>query len=296
MSYTDSDQANEERDMTDDDITSSGGDSSPTDPKAPRRKRGTGFPVVSLSDAARIVKEAGKYGFEHPTPAFASYMGHSTTNSGAFRQRLSAFRDWELVTGGGDMLIMTDVARMIAMPTDTEAERKAMQQAFMNCEVFARLYERTAKGQPLNPDRLGGRAVHEFGVSPGKASKFIESFVDSAVAAELAEVDDQGDVVLWGPANDVAPSAPPGEEPIAATPTPPPAAPVASRAGPATSAPTVRQRWPIAAGEILFELRSDNALPASAFSAIGEVVSKLEALAATLAPPAAEGPDEDVET
>ena len=82
-----------------------------------RRKRATGFPVVSLAEAAAILKEAGKYGFDHSTAAFASYMGHSTTNSGAFRQRLAAFRDWKLIAGRGDRLAMTDIARMIALST-----------------------------------------------------------------------------------------------------------------------------------------------------------------------------------
>lgn len=253
------------------------------DTKRPRRKRGTGFPVVPLSEAARILKEAGKYGFEHPTPAFASYMGHSTTNSGAFRQRLSAFRDWELITGRGDMLAMTEVARMIAMPTNPDAERRAMQEAFRSCDVFLRLYDQTAKGQTLNPDRLGGRAVHEFGVTPAKSSKFIESFIESALAAELAELDDNGDVVLWGPVNghDVA-EAPVREPEPASLPTSASKAPT-RRVDSASAAPTIRQSWPIDGGEIIFELRSEHAMPATAFAAIGEVVARLEALAMSLA-------------
>ena len=257
------------------------------DTKRPRRKRGTGFPIVPLSEAARILKEAGKYGFEHPTPAFASYMGHSTTNSGAFRQRLSAFRDWELVTGRGEMLTMTEVARMIAVPTDLDAERRAMQQAFRSCDVFSRLYDQTAKGQPLNPDRLGGRAVHEFGVTPAKSSKFIESFIESALAVEFAALDDNGDVVLWGSVNsqDVA------GVPVRETDTSPPvvgASPVDALEAPmrrmdaASAAPTIRQSWSIDGGEIVFELRAEHALPAAAFAAIGEVVDRMEALATAL--------------
>ncbi len=258
--------------------------------KPPRRKRGTGFPVVSLSEAARILKEAGKYGFEHPTPAFASYMGHSSTNSGAFRQRLAAFRDWELITGRGDMLTMTEVARLIAMPPDEVAERRALQQAFDNCDVFSRLYEQTAKGQPLDPERLGGRAVHEFGVAPAKAAKFIESFVDSAVAAQLAEIDDEGDVVLWGPGDGDRESDDPssGPELFGAEQSEAPGAPGQSavdRERSTLSSPTIRQSWQIAGGEIIFELRSDEALPATAFAAIGEVVARLETLADTLGDP-----------
>lgn len=265
--------------------------------KRPRRKRGTGFPVVPLSEAARILKEAGKYGFEHPAPAFASYMGHSTTNSGSFRQRLSAFRDWDLITGRGEMLTMTEVARLIAMPTDAAAERRAMQTAFSNCGVFARLYEQSAKGQPLTAERLAGRAVHELGVAPSSSRKFIESFIESAVAAELAEMSEDGDVVLWGPENGAA--AKPGaveqldpQQPL------PNAAPTHGHAAERVSgAPTIRQLWPIDGGEIVFELRSDQALPATAFAAIGEVVAKLEDLAESLRAEASiESPEVETES
>lgn len=264
--------------------------------KRPRRKRGTGFPVVPLSEAARILQEAGKYGFEHPAPAFASYMGHSTTNSGSFRQRLAAFRDWDLITGRGETLTMTEVARMIAMPTDGTAERRAMQTAFNNCGVFARLYEQTAKGQPLNTERLAGRAVHELGVAPANAGKFIESFTESAVAAELAELSDDGDVVLWGPENGEA-AEPAAVETLDPQQPSPGASPTRGHAAERVSgAPTIRQPWPIDGGEIVFELRSDRALPAAAFAAIGEIVAKLETLASSLRSEAtAESPEGETE-
>ena len=170
--------------------------------KAPQPKRGTGFPVVPLSDAARILKVAGESGFEHATASFAAYMGHSTINSGAFRQRLAAFRDWELISGRGDTLTMTEVAKRIAMSTDEVEECQALQRAFKNCDVFDGLHQKMAKGQPLDRDRLGAVAVLDFGVAPSKKPKFVGSFVESAVAAQLAKIDDQGKVVLLESDND----------------------------------------------------------------------------------------------
>ena len=255
--------------------------------KRPSRKRGTAFPVVSLPEAARIVKDAGKYGFEHHIASFATYMGHSTTNSGAFRQRLAAFRDWELVDGRGDTLTMTDIARKIAMPTDEAAERQALQQAFKNCEVFTGLYDRMAKGRPLDRDGLAAQAVHGFGVSPAKAHQFVRSFIDSVVAAQLAEADDQDNVVLLaqdtvGEADDALP---PDGEPDAASHEishEPTRSRAAGRSAAVGQVPAIRQSWPITGGEIIFEVRSEEALPATVFGDLGEVVTKLEALSASL--------------
>ena len=55
----------------------------PALPAVSRRKPTTGFPIVPLPEAAKIIREAGKYGFEHSVSAFARFMGHSSTNSGA---------------------------------------------------------------------------------------------------------------------------------------------------------------------------------------------------------------------
>lgn len=272
---------NDETDMS----TESGGGTTATQ----RRKKSTGFPVVSLAEAAEILKEAGKYGFEHPTAAFASYMGHSTTNSGAFRQRLAAFRDWKLIAGRGDSLAMTDIARMIALPTDDAAERRALQAAFVNCAVFFKLYEQSAKGQPLAEERLGGRAVHELGVAPSSKDKFVQSFADSASVAGLAQRTDDGLVLLALDSEDEeegetsVPRQPPFHPHGAGTggDTSPAVRPVSQRA---PAMPVVHQTWDIAGGRITFEIRTAEPLPASAFATVGEVVASLERLAETLAP------------
>lgn len=260
-----------------------GGEETSTAP-APRRKRATGFPVVSLAEAAAILKEAGKYGFDHSTAAFATYMGHSTTNSGAFRQRLSAFRDWKLIAGRGDSLAMTDIARMIAHPTDDEAELRALQTAFMNSPVFFKLFDESAKGKPLGPGPLGNRAMHDFGVAPGSKDKFVQSFVDSAVAAGLASVNEDGQIVLAPMEVGADGGQQTSEEQFVDSRQPGPS--LSGRTQPAArqGTPVVHQAWTIDGGSIVFEIRTDKPLPATAFATVGEVVASLEHLAETLAP------------
>lgn len=255
-------------------------------PGVRRRKRSTGFPVVSLAEAAAILKEAGKYGFEHSTAAFATYMGHSTTNSGAFRQRLAAFRDWKLIAGRGDSLAMTELGRMIAVPTDDRAEKRALQAAFMNSPEFLKLYEESAKEQHLAAGPLGGRAVHDFGVAPGSKDKFVRSFSESAIAAGLAEWTDDGQIVLLS--IDRESVGDPGLIDVSTTPVPaahPDTAPTKPQAPSRRSVPpVVHQTWEIDEGEITFEIATAKPLPASAFVTVGEVVASLERLASTLAP------------
>lgn len=256
---------------------------------ATRRKRATGFPVVSLAEAAEILKEAGKYGFDHSTAAFATYMGHSTTNSGAFRQRLAAFRDWKLIAGRGDSLAMTDIARVIAHPTDDGAERRALQAAFMNSPVFFKLFDESAKGKPLAPGPLGNRAVLNLGVAPGSKDRFVQSFVDSAVAAGLASLNEDGQIVLAPLDAGASEGQQSGEDQFLDSPQPVQSSARRTQAAARQGTPVVHQTWAIDGGSIVFEIRTGKSLPATAFATVGEVVASLEHLAETLAPPARQG-------
>lgn len=248
-------------------------------PSKARRKPGTGFPVVPLPEAAKIIREAGKYGFEHSVSAFARYMGHATTNSGAFRQRLAAFRDWKLIAGRGDTVVFTDTAKTIALPPDASSEREALQTAFMNCVVFASLYEGVTKGQPVDVQNLGAKAVHELGISPSAVDRFASSFVDSAIAAGLAEADN-GQVILLEPGGTADATGAFGEEDTE----PEANRPDASRGRVRVTQvpPVVHQEWTLPAGAVLFEVRLDRPLPAAVFAQVGTVVQEIEALAGRL--------------
>lgn len=254
-------------------------DEQPDAPKKPeaakRRKPTAGFPVVPLPEAAKIIREAGKYGFEHSVSAFARYMGHSTTNSGAFRQRLAAFRDWKLIAGRGDTIVFTDTAKTIAVPPDGRAELEALQTAFMNCAIFAALYEGIAKGQAIEAQNLGAKAVHELGVAPSAIDRFTSSFVDSAVAAGLAE-GDNGEFVLLEPGSRTEPAE--GDE--EADDDSPVVPADLNRGRVRTQAPpVVHQAWTLPGGGVVFEVRLDRPLPAGVFAQVGAVVEQIESLA-----------------
>lgn len=247
------------------------------DPPRSRRRPSTGFPVVSLPEAAKIVREAGKYGFEHSVSSFARYMGHSTTNSGAFRQRLAAFRDWKLIAGRGDTIVFTDTAKTIALPPSEAAERDALQTAFMNCTVFSKLLEGPAKGQRLQTQQFGASAVHDYGVSPSAVERFVASFIESAVAAGLAETEND-EVILLEPGDSIDLAARgEADQPAADRPEQ-----SRSRERWTELTPVVHQEWTIPGGAVVFEVRLDRPLPAGLFTQLGVVVQELETLAEEL--------------
>ena len=78
----------------------SNGAQSAGDERRRRRKPATGFPVLDLGKAASMLARASQHGWEHTVAEIAGYMGHATTNSGAFRAKLAALRDYGLVSVG----------------------------------------------------------------------------------------------------------------------------------------------------------------------------------------------------
>ena len=164
------------------------------------------------------------------------------------------------------------------------------------------LYEQMAKGQPLDHDRIGNHAVHGFGVAPYRAQLFAQSFAESAIAAQLATKDDEGRFVLLAASDDAQPEDGdlPDQGPIIAEASDARPTQTGHRIdrGPSSALPpTIRQSWPIAGGEIILEVRSEEALPATVFVAIGDVVTKLEELSLSLSQPdGSETADEGGET
>ena len=263
--------------------------------KAGLQRRGAGFPRLPLSEAARILKEAGKYGFEHSASAFAEFMGLSTTNSGSFRQRLAAFRDFKLVAGRGESLTMTGIARQVAQPLSDAAELEALQEAFSSCQIFADLYEKSSKGVPLQRKHLSARAIHEFRVSPANGEAFVDSFAESLAAAGLGKVDGEDVVILHargahpteedgGESNsENAPSIDSGDPRRLPAFTPVQSEDRGSRPK-SLPRPVIDHSWEIQGGLVSFQVRMEGAPASEAYSSIGEVIASIEELVMTLGP------------
>lgn len=251
------------------------------------RKRGASFPQVALPSAIEIIKTAGAYGREHSIQAIAGYLGHQTPNSGPFKQKLAAFREWGLLSGSGDRLTITDLGWAIAHPENEQAERHAFQEAFKNSSLFCSLYDNCARNQPIKVEGLANQAVTQHGVSASAKKKFIESFKESAVAAGLAVLEGN-DAIKFLPAvdpanddlaNDVE------EEPLIDSPVPPDQGGVPvkdvkkQRKG---HTPLLTQKWVSDDGAIVFEVHGTSALSSKSFEQLGKVVSELEKLASQL--------------
>jgi hypothetical protein len=251
-----------------------------SDEKVPTRHQSAGFPVLSLADAAEILRAAAKVGTSHSLGSLAGLMGHSTTNSGPFRRKLAALREWGVVDGRADRFTITPTGLSIALPRDPEDETQGLRTAFLNSAIFARTYRSVAKGRDVETAGIANNAVHNLGVAAAAKDDFVRSFVASAIASGFAErVGDRRVRFLSEPA---------AGEPVATNTIqarslerPDVSGFERTRRGmePDMQRPILRQVWATTAAQIVLEIRSARPLRTNDFSLLAKVVGDIEDLA-----------------
>lgn len=248
--------------------------------------RGAGFPVLSLPEAAKIIRDAGAYGKQHTASALAAYAGHQTANSGPWKQKAAALREWGLITSqGGESILLTDRALQIAHPESTDKAQAALRDAFRDCSLFMSIYDDLAKDKELTVAGLGNKAVTGYRVSIGSKDKFTKSFIESAAAVGLAEPMGTDKVKILAMPDDAGekPVDDEGVDEVEDLGKPEQLRKVTRRTG----TPVIEQTWATKDGEVTFSIHSNKPLAATAYAEIAKVVTAVEGLVKLL------GVDED---
>jgi hypothetical protein len=262
------------------------------------RTRGKGYPRVPLGNAAEVVTEAIKYGTTHGEDAFARFMGHGKASGGAYRQNIAAYRDWGLIGRGSDRIVLTELARRIAMPVDEQQLQAGLQEAFRTADTMVAAYDATVKGQPVDAKAIAYNAVHTLGIAPPSADSFAKSFSESVVAARLGEDLGNGKLRLHASAEtapdeaELAPLGVEGRPQHAVVHGQPGSGKTqmfvhAAAAAQALIPQKYRDVWEFPGGEVTLEIRSRSPLPAGAYVQLGAVVPEIEGLVDRLAVDAA---------
>lgn len=257
--------------------------------KHPRRAPGIGFPALPLGEAVTLIKKVASYGNSHTDAAVASFLGHSTSNSGPFRSKVAAMRDYGLIAGRGGELTVTPLALEIVHPGLDANPLASLRAAFMTCKPFTALYDALPKGVDLEVASLANTAMHNHGVSSQSKDAFAVSFVKGGILAGLMEEVDGGHVRISAE----EPSSGSGAtDEIGHDETPPPHEEVVDRSrrvvnarvlAPESTNAVVSHSWPIDGGVVRFTIESSKTLPANAYGVIGSVIEAGDKLAVMLA-------------
>lgn len=258
---------------------------------ADRSTRGVSFPTMDLAKVVEVIHKVGGHGADFAVSTFAQYCGHQTSNSGPFRTKLAAFRDWSMVTTKDGRVLLTDLGKDVARSADPMADEVLLRRAFDACKIFKNFYDNQAKGIPIKREVLGRGAVFDLKVAAKSQERFVTTLVDSAVTVGLASTDTEAGTVTFNTGAAGAAGADVRQEPGA---TPPEMGHTRSDTSGGTGTMTdrplntsnapvlLRQVWPTATGEIVLAILSTAPLPASAFSLVGDVVQAADELARSI--------------
>lgn len=244
--------------------------------KAPKRARGTGFPAMPLSDAVVLIKKVASYGTTHTNAAVASFLGHQTPNSGPYRSKVAALKDYGLLAGRGDELTVTALGLEITHPGLDADPKASLSKAFRSCKLFAAVYDGLPKDRDLEVSALANSALHNHGVAAQSKDAFARSFVKSGETAGLLASVEDGRIRL--PATVEASSGSSEDEKFE---NPDLRVPASRQANvtPVLSTAVVNHNWPIEGGTIRFVVESSRPLPATAYGVIGTVIEAGDKLA-----------------
>lgn len=183
--------------------------------KSSRPRSAVAFPYYDLDAAINVAEKIhGEAGGSCSRDQLAPILGYSGTKNGGFLSKIGAARMFGLVEEVNGLLRPTALASHIYAPVQPADAERAKIEAFLNVELFNKIYERF-KGQPL-PTQAGLENLlkTEFKVVPAQIKTALRMLQASAESAGFFNAAGRGRLVLPLAAN--AKSAPSLSPPVGA--------------------------------------------------------------------------------
>ena len=156
---------------------------SEADPSIPsrRRERSARYPGATLFDAIELVREMGQRGVDGlPSASVAAAMGYKNIKTQTFSARLSAARQYGLITLRDGCYSLTELARSILHPLDPgrvpALHRLAFLQPALNAELCEKLEGRRVPDMPA----LANWLYHHHQITASAIDAAAEIFLTSA--------------------------------------------------------------------------------------------------------------------
>lgn len=150
----------------------------------------TQFPYYDLRHAVDVAKTLHeKAGGRCDRDQLAVLIGHSSTRSGAFLSKISAVKMFGLIEEGSDSVVrITGRGKRIVAPVKQEDAQSAKVEAFLDVELFRKIYEEF-KSTTL-PDEVGLKNLlkNEYGIVESRLGATVRILLDSAEYAGFFEM------------------------------------------------------------------------------------------------------------
>jgi len=153
--------------------------------KIDRIPRGSNPPYLRLAEAFELTKNIYEQAGSVASYNHMSQLTGNSTSSSSFVRKLASLRWYGLATDQEKTVTLTEIGNAIAAPQTPEAASEAKKRAFLNVEVFARVYDRH-KGKLLPADEFLGNIIEQDCKIPRDLSPvWVIAFKEGAKAADL---------------------------------------------------------------------------------------------------------------
>jgi hypothetical protein len=150
-------------------------------PARGRRERSARYPGASLPEAIELARFVDDQGLDGTSAeAIAASMGFESIKTRTFSSRLSAARQFGLITLDGSGYRLSPLARSILHPIDPLELPRLHREALKAPPLYADLMVRLADRRVPEPDRLANLLYHSYQITASAKLIAAESFVDSA--------------------------------------------------------------------------------------------------------------------
>ncbi len=146
-----------------------------------RRERSTRYPGVPLADCVELCKFIESRGLDGLTAAdIATALGYKNIKTNTFSARLSAGRQFGLLTLSNEGYSLTPLARSILHPVDLADLPRLYRQAFVEPPIYADLVERMGDKRVPDVAILGNVLYHNHQIIASAKESAAEAFLASA--------------------------------------------------------------------------------------------------------------------
>lgn len=146
-----------------------------------RRERSTRYPGVPLSDCVELARFIESRGLDGLTAAdIATALGYKNIKTNTFSARLSAARQFGLLSLSNEGYSLTSLAKAILHPVDPAELPRLYRQAFVEPPIYADLVERLAEKRVPDVAILGNVLYHNHQIIASAKEAAAEAFVASA--------------------------------------------------------------------------------------------------------------------
>lgn len=148
-----------------------------------RMPRGTVPPALNLEEAVDIINAFYEdAGGEASFDALSQILGNSSQSS-TFLKKMAALRNYGLVEGEQRLVKLSDKAYAIVEPRLPEDKYRALKQAFLNVDIFDKIYVKFM-GRILPQDEFLVNSFKDY-VPRELAQEWMDKFKQSALYADL---------------------------------------------------------------------------------------------------------------